>query len=68
MCVLDVHVGETEIPTGSLGDDPQMSFPWKSSTPGDMCAIDLEFMTAMNSPRTGSTPARVRHARLNWTP
>ena len=27
MCVLDVDVGQTEVPTtGSLGDDPQMIF------------------------------------------
>ena len=36
MCVLDVHVGRTEVPTGSLGDDPQMSFPRWPMSPGDV--------------------------------
>ena len=35
MCVLDVHVGQTEVPTGSLGDDPQMNLPRSLMSPGD---------------------------------
>ena len=113
MCVLDVHVGQTEVPTGSPGDDPRMNlppslmspgdggvllsllvppmgnssrrsgsagnghspgmalrtamcFPRKSSTPGDSCAIDLEFMPVTNSP--GWVLPWVRCAWLNWIP
>ena len=105
-CVLDVHVGQAEVPTGSLGDDPQMNlprslmspgdgrvllslsvplmgnssrrrgsagnghspgmalmtamcFPQKSSTPGDMCAVELDSMTVMSFPRTSSTPGEM---------
>ena len=36
MCVLDVHVGQTKVPTGSLGDDPQMNFPRSPMSPGDV--------------------------------
>ena len=36
MCVLDVNVGQTEVPTGSLGDDPQMDFPRSPMSPGDV--------------------------------
>ena len=35
MCVLDVHVRQTEVPTGSLGDDPQMSLPPSLMSPCD---------------------------------
>ena len=35
MCVLDVHVGQMEVPTGSLGDDPQMNLPRSLMSPGD---------------------------------
>ena len=35
MCVLDVYVGQTEVPTGSLGDDPQMNLPPSLMSPGD---------------------------------
>ena len=27
MCVLDVHVGQTDVPTGSPGDDPRRNLP-----------------------------------------
>ena len=111
MCVLDVHVGQTEVPTGSLGDDPQMSlprspmspgdvgmllslsvsvmgntsrrrgsagnghspgmdsmtvmsFPRMSSTPGEMCAVELESMTVMSFPRTSSTPGEMCAVKL----
>ena len=98
MCVLDVHVGQTGVPMGSQGDDPQMnfprspmspgdvgvslsvlvspmgntsrrrgsvgkidsmivmSFPRKSSTPGEMCVVELESITVMGFPRNSSTP------------
>ena len=35
MFVLDVHVGQTEVPTGSLGDDPQMNLPRSLMSSGD---------------------------------
>ena len=111
MCVLDVHVGQTEVPTVSLGDDPQMNlprslmspgdgrvllslwvsqmgnssrrrgsagnghspgmdsitvmcFPRTSSTPGEMCAVELESMTAMSFPRTSPTPGEMYTVEL----
>ena len=33
--MLDVHVGQTEVPTGSLGDDPQINLPPSLMSPGD---------------------------------
>ena len=106
MCVLDVHVGQTEVPMGSLGDDPKMNlprslmspsdgrvllslsvppmgnssrrrgsagnghspgmalmtamcFPRRSSTPGEMCAVELDSMTAMSFTQTSSTPGEM---------
>ena len=35
MCVLDVQVGQTEVPSGSLGDDPRMNLPPSLMSPGD---------------------------------
>ena len=34
MCVLDVHVGQTDVPTGSAGDVPQRSLPPSPMSPG----------------------------------
>ena len=34
-CVLDVHVGQTEVPSGSPGDDPRMNLPPSLMSPGD---------------------------------
>ena len=36
-----------------------VSFPRTSSTPGEMCAIEVEFMPVMNFPRTSSTPGEI---------
>ena len=35
ICVLDVHAGRMEVPTGSLGDDPRMNWPPSLMSPGD---------------------------------
>ena len=35
MYILDIHMGQMEVPTGSLGD-PQMSFPRSPMSPGDV--------------------------------
>ena len=35
ICVLDVHVGQTEVLTGSPGDDPRMNLPPSLMSPGD---------------------------------
>ena len=35
MCVLDVHVGQTDVPTGSPGDVPRRSLPPSPMSPGD---------------------------------
>ena len=35
MCVLDVHVGQTDLPTGSPGDVPRRSLPPSPMSPGD---------------------------------
>ena len=32
LCVLDMHVGQMDVPTGSPGDDPRRNFP---PSPGD---------------------------------
>ena len=42
-----------------------MCFSWKSSTPGEIYAIYQEFMTDMNSPRTGSTPGEMCAVELD---
>ena len=35
ICVLDVHVGQTDVPTGSPGDDPRRNLPPSLMSPGD---------------------------------
>ena len=35
MCVLDVHVGQTDVPTGSPGDDPWRNLLPSPMSPGD---------------------------------
>ena len=34
LCVLDVHVGQTDVPTGSPGDDPRRNLPPYPMLPG----------------------------------
>ena len=36
ICVLDVHVGQTDVPTGSPGDDPRRNLPPSLMSPGDV--------------------------------
>ena len=47
MCVLDVHVGQTEVPTENPGDVPRRSLPPSLMSPGDGRLVRT---TAMNFP------------------
>ena len=44
-----------------------MSFPRKSSTPGEMCAVELESMTAMSFPQKSSTPGEMCAVELDFS-
>ena len=53
MCVLDVHVGQTDVPTESPGDVPRRSLPPSLMSPGDGALVR---MTVTEFPRTDATP------------
>ena len=52
MCVLDVHVGQTDVPTGSPGD-----FPWRSFPPSPMSPGGGELVSSQAS--VGQVPAYI---------
>ena len=60
ICVLDVHVGLTDVLT--IGHSPGMDmkiatdFPWLDATPGEWCAIDLDMTMTTDFPRLNATP------------
>ena len=56
VCVLDVHVGQTEVPTDNPGDVPRRSLLPSLMSPGDG---ELVRTTAMNFPRTSATPGEL---------
>ena len=72
-------VGDSSRRRGSAGNGHSpgmdsmtvMSFPQKSSTPGEMCAVELDSMTVMGFPRTPGAAEldfpRARVARKNGT-
>ena len=57
MCVLDVHVGQTDVPTGSPGDVPRRSLPPSPMSPGDgeMLLSLLVPLMGKSSRRSGLT-------------
>ena len=56
MCVLDVHVGQTDVPTESPGDVPRRCLLPSLMSLGDG---ELVRMPAMNFPRTSATPGEL---------
>ena len=74
MCLLDVHVGQTDVPTGSPGDVPRRSLPPSPMSPGDgeMLLSLLVPLMGKSSRRSGLTemghsPGMVRTtARWMW--
>ena len=56
MCVLDVHVGQTDVPTESPGDVPRRCLPTSTTSPDDG---ELVQTTAMYFPRTSATPGEL---------
>ena len=62
ICVLDVHVGQTDVLTKghSPGMDMKIAtdFPQTDATPGEMCMMDVGFRPDVNVPRTSLNPVR----------
>ena len=57
ICVLDVHVGQTDVPTGSQGDDPRRNLPPSLMSPGDggvLLSLSVPLM-GKSSRRSGIT-------------
>ena len=73
MCVLDVHVGQTDVPTGSPGDVPRRSLLPSPMSPGDgeMLLSLLVPLMGKSSRRSGLTemghsPGMVRTTAMNF--
>ena len=55
--MLDVHVGQTDVPTGSPGDDPRRNLPPSLMSPGDggmLLSLSVPLM-GKSSRRSGIT-------------
>ena len=65
MCVLDVHVGQTDVPTESPGDVPRRCLPPLLTSPGD---DELVRTTAMDFPRTSVTPGELCTMDVRFRP
>ena len=60
LCVLDMHVGQTNVPTGRLGDDPRRNLPPSPMSPGDE-GVSLPLLVPLmgkSSRRSGITGIR----------
>ena len=57
MCVLDVHVGQTDVPTESPGDVPRRSLPPSPMSPGggELVSSLLVPLMGKSSRRSGLT-------------
>ena len=73
MCVLDVHVGQTDVPTGSLEDVPRRSLLSSPMSPGgrELVSSLLVPLMGKSSRRSGLTemghsPGMVRTTALNF--
>ena len=77
ICVLDVHVGRTDVPTGSPGDDPRKNLPpcrcrrvtgeclmGKSSRRSGITGVEQS--PAMCFPRTEANPGEVGTVELGY--
>ena len=65
MCVLDVHVGRTDVPTESPGDVPRRCLPTSTTSPNDG---ELVQTTAMYFPRTSATPGELCTMDVRFRP
>ena len=65
MCVLDVHVGHTDVPTESPGDVPRRCLPPSLTSPVDG---ELVRTTAMDFPRTSATPVELCTMDVQFRP
>ena len=65
MCVLNVHVGQTDVPTERPGDVPRRCLPPSTTSPNDG---ELVWTTAMNFPWTSATPGELCRMDVRFRP